>query len=182
MRKLKKSQNANIVKEKVIWKIIVLISILVTIQARRITPQRDVENKTNQWDWRLIIHGLILVSGFQQYNDWICFSAKLNLTWRQILHPIVKIWYIGAPEGVSTTMKLSYILRAGVKNKCIWLWPLLLVDKGGIDDEIEIELMMIVFRMKILTTTQFSKGNKNLLVDKWLGHWLRVQLWVFLFT
>jgi len=48
--KLKKSQNVNSVKELVIWKIIVLISILVTIVERRITHQRDVANETNHPD------------------------------------------------------------------------------------------------------------------------------------
>ena len=50
--KLQSNKNAFIVKELVIWKIDVLISILVTIVASQIIHQRNAANTNNQAHWR----------------------------------------------------------------------------------------------------------------------------------
>ena len=70
---LRLHQNVLIVRETVIWKISVLISIPVAIVASEIIPQKNVVINKNQRDWRYIMNGLTLWNGHPQLKD--CFSS-----------------------------------------------------------------------------------------------------------
>ena len=40
------------------------------------------------------------------------------------------------------------------------------LTKGGIDDQIEIEIMLMVFRLKISKKTQFPKGESKIFIEQ----------------
>ena len=75
----KKFLNANIVIELVIWRQIVLISILVNIVARRIIHQKNVRRETSLQDQRFTMGGSILGNEHQQPRNYINFTEEYNL-------------------------------------------------------------------------------------------------------